>query len=143
MDVVTAFLFGVLDKVIFMRQPSDFAKKGHESLVCRLLKSLYGLKQSPRQWNKQFDDFMMLQGFTRSVEDPCVYLNRVSNDVFSLIILILYVDDMLIVAKDKLEMEKLKALLSAEFSMKDLGAAKRILGMEIHRDMKGGRLWLT
>ncbi|KAL2607982.1 hypothetical protein R1flu_026555 [Riccia fluitans] len=82
-------------------------------------------------------------GFTRSVEDPCVYLKRVSNEVFGLIILVLYVDDMLLVAKDKSEVEKVKAQLSKEFSMKDLGSTKRILGMEIHRDVKGGRLWLT
>ncbi|KAL2623059.1 hypothetical protein R1flu_003264 [Riccia fluitans] len=50
---------------------------------------------------------------------------------------------MLIVAKDKSEVEKLKAQLSVEFSMKDLGLAKNILGMEIHKDVKGGRLWLT
>ncbi|KAL2634371.1 hypothetical protein R1flu_005850 [Riccia fluitans] len=67
MDVVTTFLYGVLDEVIFMRQPLDFARKGHESLMCKLLKSLYGLKQSPQQWNKRFDDFMTSQGFIRSV----------------------------------------------------------------------------
>ncbi|KAL2652471.1 hypothetical protein R1flu_020599 [Riccia fluitans] len=133
----------MFDEVIFIRQPSGFAKKGLESLVCKLLKSLYGLKQSPRQWNKQFDDFMKSQGFTRSMENPCVYLKRVSNETLGLVILVLYVDDMLIVAKDKSEVEKLKAQLSAEFSMKDLGPSKRILCMEIHRDVKGGRLWLT
>ncbi|KAL2611476.1 hypothetical protein R1flu_023168 [Riccia fluitans] len=86
---------------------------------------------------------MKSRGFTRSMEDLCVYLKRMSNEVFSLIILVLYVDDMLIAAKDKSKVEKVKAQLSAEFSMKDLGPAKRILGMEIHRDVKGGRLWLT
>ncbi|KAL2608265.1 hypothetical protein R1flu_026838 [Riccia fluitans] len=74
MDVVTTFLYGVLDEMIFMRQPLDFARKGHESLVCRLLKSLYGLKQSPLQWNKRFDNFMKSQGFARSVKDPFVCL---------------------------------------------------------------------
>ncbi|KAL2621793.1 hypothetical protein R1flu_001998 [Riccia fluitans] len=143
MDVVTTFLYGVLDEEIFMRQPPSFARKGQESLVCRFLKSLYGLKQSPRQWNKRFDEFMKSQGFTRSVEDPCVYLKQVSNEVFGLIILVLYVDDMLIAAKDKSEVEKVKTQLSTEFSMKDFGRVKRILGMEIHRDVKGGRLWLT
>ncbi|KAL2623657.1 hypothetical protein R1flu_003862 [Riccia fluitans] len=140
MDVVTTFLYGVLDEEIFMRQPPSFVRKGQESLVCKLLKSLYGLKQSPRQWNKWFDEFMKTQGFTRSVEDPCVYLKRVNNEVFGLVILVLYVDDMLIVAKGKSEVEKVKAQLSTEFSMKDLGSAKLILGMEIHRDVKGGRL---
>ncbi|KAL2644548.1 hypothetical protein R1flu_012135 [Riccia fluitans] len=79
----------------------------------------------------------------KSVEDPCVYLKRVSNEIFGLVILILYVDDMLIVAKEKSKVEKLKAQLSAECSMKDLGLAKSIRGMEIHRDVKDGRLWLT
>ncbi|KAL2650316.1 hypothetical protein R1flu_018444 [Riccia fluitans] len=77
------------------------------------------------------------------MEDPCVYLKQVSNEVFGLVILVLYVDDMLIAAKDKSEVEKVKTHLNMEFSMKDLGPAKHILGMEIHRDVKGGRLWLT
>ncbi|KAL2624407.1 hypothetical protein R1flu_008652 [Riccia fluitans] len=101
------------------------------------------LKQSPRQWNKRFDEFMKSQRFIRSMEDPCVYLKQVSNEVFGLIILVLYVDDMLIAAKDKSEVVKVKTRFSAEFSMKDLGPTKRILGMEIHKDVKGGRLWLT
>lgn len=58
MDVVIVFLHGALDEVIYMRQPEDFFKRGKERLICWLLKSLYGLKQSPRQWNKRFDEFM-------------------------------------------------------------------------------------
>ncbi|KAL2631606.1 hypothetical protein R1flu_016292 [Riccia fluitans] len=77
------------------------------------------------------------------MEDPYVYLKRVNNEIFGLVILILYVDDILIAAKDQSEVEKLKAHLSAEFSMKDLCPAKNILGMEIHRDVKDGKLWLT
>ncbi|KAL2630871.1 hypothetical protein R1flu_015557 [Riccia fluitans] len=86
---------------------------------------------------------MKSKDFTRSVEDPCVYLKQVSNEVFGLVILVLYVDDMLIPAKDKSEVEKVKTQLSTEFSMKDLDPAKRILGMEIHKDVKGGKLWVT
>ncbi|OAE32229.1 hypothetical protein AXG93_4525s1100 [Marchantia polymorpha subsp. ruderalis] len=78
MDVVTAFLHGALNKVIYMRQPEDFLKRVKERLVCRLLKSLYELKQSPRQWNKRFDEFMHTQGFIQSAYDPCVYMKRVS-----------------------------------------------------------------
>ena len=143
MDVVTAFLYGLLDEIIFMRQPQGFTRKGYENLVCKLLKSIYGLKQSPRQWYKRFDDFMIAQGFLRSVFDPCVYMKKVSNSVFGWIILVLYVDDMLIAAKDESEVAKLKTLLSSEFSMKDLGHAKRILGMEITRDVRAGKLWLS
>ncbi len=75
--------------------------------------------------------------------DPCVYMKRVNNEVFGFIILVLYVDDMLIVARDHSEVNKLKALLSSEFQMKDLGIARRILRMEIHRDLDSGKLWLT
>lgn len=55
-----------------MRQPVDFEIKVKERLVCRLLKSLYGLKQASRQWNTRFDEFMKSQSFLRSVYDPCV-----------------------------------------------------------------------
>ena len=75
--------------------------------------------------------------------DPCVYMKRVTNSVFGWVILVLYVDDMLIAAKDQSEVTKLKAQLCSEFSMKNLGPAKKILGMEIHRDLKAGKLWLT
>jgi len=61
----------------------------------------------------------------------------------SAIYLLLYIDDMLIATKDKLEIAKLKAQLSKEFEMKDLGAAKKILGMEITRDRKSGKLYLN
>jgi hypothetical protein len=61
----------------------------------------------------------------------------------SFVYLLLYVDDMLIAAKNMLEIKKLKSLLSDEFEIKDLGAAKKILGMEIHRDRKAGKLYLS
>ncbi|OAE25973.1 hypothetical protein AXG93_1712s1530 [Marchantia polymorpha subsp. ruderalis] len=131
-----------LDEIIFMKQPISFVKKSQEEIVCILLKSLYGLEQAPRQWNKRFDDFMCTHDFKRSLFNPCVYMKRVSNENFGFIILVLYVDDMLIAARDRFEMDNLKSLLSSEFRMKDLGTATRILGMEIHRD-KNGKLWLT
>lgn len=109
MDVVTAFLYGSLEEEIYMRQPEGFTRKGKERCVCRLLKSLYGLKQSPRQWNKRFDVFMHAQDFIRSSYDPCVYMKKVDNTAFGFIVLVLYVDDMLIAAKDKSEIVKLKA----------------------------------
>lgn len=55
-----------------MKQPVGFEVKGKEMLVCRLLKSLYELKQAPRQWNTQFHEFMNTQGFLQSVYNPCV-----------------------------------------------------------------------
>nr|AAT44282.1 putative polyprotein [Oryza sativa Japonica Group] len=140
MNVKTAFLHGELEEDIYMEQPEGFVVPGKENLVCRLKKSLYGLKQSPRQWYKRFDSFMLSQKFRISNYDSCVYLKVVDGSV---IYLLLYVDDMLIAAKDKSEIEKLKAQLSSEFEMKDLGAAKKILGMEITRERHSGKLYLS
>lgn len=140
LDVKTAFLHGELEEDIYMEQPEGFITPGKENLVCKLKKSLYGLKQSPRQWYKRFDTFMQSQSFKRSDYDSCVYLKNVNG---TSIYLLLYVDDMLIAAKDKAEIEKLKEQLNSEFEMKDLGAAKKILGMEISRDRPSGKLYLS
>lgn len=79
MDVKTAFLHGDLHEEIYMQQPEGFAKKGREKLVCKLQKSLYGLKQEPRQWYQKFDAFMSSQQFTQSNEDHCLYVKRLKN----------------------------------------------------------------
>lgn len=141
LDVKTAFLHGDLEEVIFMEQPEGFKQPETEHMVCRLKKSLYGLKQSPRQWYKKFDSFMIQIGFTRCEYSYCVYVKSLEDG--SYIFLLLYVDDMLIVAKSMVEVNMLKNLLGKEFDMKDLGAARKILGMEIHRDRTAGKLWLT
>ncbi|GJW92213.1 transposable element [Tanacetum coccineum] len=115
LDVKTAFLHGDLEEEIYMSQPEGFVVQGKEDYVCKIRKSLYGLKQSPKQWAPSG----------------------------SLIYLLLYVDDMLVAAKDMEEIKKLKILLNTEFDMKDLGAARKILGMEIIRDRKHGKLFLS
>ena len=141
MDVKTAFLHGDLEEEIYMNQPDGFKVAGKEKMVCKLEKSLYGLKQSPRQWYKRFDKFMIGQKYTRSKYDHCVYLRKLQDGSF--IYLLLYVDDMLIASRSHTEIEKLKTQLNREFEMKDLGEAKKILGMEISRDRKLGRLCLS
>ena len=80
-------------------------------------------------------------GYTRCEDDCYIYVKCLDDG--SLIFLLLYVDDMLIAAKSMVDVNKLKTLLSREFDMKDLGAAKKILGMEICRDRKSERLWLS
>ena len=82
---------------------------------------------------------MVSQNFIRSEYDHCVYFKSF-NGIF---IILVYVDDMLIASKSMEEISRLKAQLSRKFEMKDLGAEKHILGMEIHRDMKNGKLWLS
>ena len=121
----------------FMVQPKWFIVQGQENLVCKLRKSLYGLKQAPRQWYKKFDSFMHRIGFKRCEVDHCCYVKSFDN---SYIILLLYVDDMLIVGFGIEEIKSLKKQLSKQFAMKDLGAAKQILGMRIIRDKANGTL---
>ena len=141
LDVKTTFLHGELEEVIYMHQPKGFVVLGAETQVCRPRKSLYGLKQSPRQWIKKFDSYMLRIGYSRCKFDCCVYM-RLWEDG-SPIYLMLYVDDMLIASKNLHEIARLKALLSREFETKNLGVAKKILGMEIHRDRDHGCPWLT
>ena len=139
-DVKTAFLHGELEEDIYMVQPEGFLSRGKEDLVCKLKRSLFGLKQAPRQWYKHFDAFMIANGFSRSKMDHCCYLKKFQG---SCTILLLYVEDMLIAGANMKEIQKLKESLAKEFAMKDLGAAKQILGMRILRDWKAGVLKLS
>ena len=131
LDVKTAFLHGELEEKIYMSQPACFIDKNHPEYVCLLNKSLYGLKQSPRQWYKRFDTFVLSIGFIRSKYDSCFYFMI---DEKCSVYLLLYVDDMLLISESMHAINNLKKQLNSEFDMKDLGSAKRILGMTIDRD---------
>ncbi|CAL8174821.1 unnamed protein product [Prunus armeniaca] len=85
-----------------MAQPEGFVEYGKENLVCRLRKSLYGLKH-PRQWYERFDYFMLKANFRRCLYDCCVYYHVFQDGMIILLFLLLYVDDMLIVVKTSLE----------------------------------------
>ena len=129
MDVRTAFLHGELEEDIYMYRPKGSYIKD-KKLVCKLQKSLYGLKRAPRQWYKRFDTFLCSINFKRADSDHCCYQRR-SGKVS--VILGIYVDDMLIASSSIKEIKLLKSQLSKEFDMKDLGKAKQILGMRISR----------
>jgi hypothetical protein len=141
MDVKTTFLHGDLEEHIYMEQAERFSQPGQQHLVCKLKKSFFGLKQSPRQWYKNFDSYMVKIAYLKCEYDYCVYVRSLDDD--SHIFLLLYVDDMLIAARSMKKVNKLKALLSKEFDMKDLGAAKQVLGMEICRDRDARKLGLS
>jgi hypothetical protein len=141
MDVKTTFIHCDLEEQIYMEQPEGFNQPGQEHLVCKLKKSLYVLKQSPRQWYKRFDFYMIKIDYRKCEYDCCVYVRSLDDGSF--IFLLLYVDDMFIAAKSIVEVNKLKVLLSKEFDMKDLSTVKKILGMEIRRDRDAKKLWLS
>eukprot|EP00253_Pinus_taeda_P006386 PITA_06386 len=98
MDVKTTFLHRDLEEEIYMKQPEGFTVKGKKELLCKLKKSLYGLKHSPRMWYQKFDTFIRGLDFTRSKAYHCVYFKLIGDRV---IYLVLYVDDMLLVGNDK------------------------------------------
>ncbi|KAL2226886.1 UNVERIFIED_CONTAM: Retrovirus-related Pol polyprotein from transposon TNT 1-94 [Sesamum indicum] len=107
MDVKTVFLHGDLEEEIYMVQPEGYNRDDQQ--VCRLKKSLYGLKQALWQWYRKFDNFMLEIDFFRCNADHCCYVKR------------------------------LKDQLSRRFDMKDLGEARQILGMKITRDKGAGK----
>lgn len=89
MDVKTTFLNGKLDEEIYMQQSVGFVEKGQEDKVCHLQKSIYGLKQSSRQWYLRFHQAVLSYDFHMNDEDHCVYIKKFED---SFIILSLYVD---------------------------------------------------
>nr|GEZ64729.1 hypothetical protein [Tanacetum cinerariifolium] len=128
MDVKTAFLNGYLNEEVYMEQPEGFVNLKYPNHVCKLKRSIYGLKQASRQWNKRFDDEIC---FTQNRDEPCVYLKASgSNTTF----LILYVDDILIMGNNIPMLQSVKTYLGRCFAMKDLGEVIYILGIKIYRD---------
>ena len=95
-DVTTAFLNGSLEEEVYMRQPEGFEAKGKEHLVCKLKKSIYGLKQSPRCWNVALDSQLSEIGFSQSKNDPCIYFKGTGDDKLYLGV---YADDIILAGK--------------------------------------------
>ena len=115
MDVKCAFLNGDLTEDIYMQKPQGFVS--NPSLVCKLKKSLYGLKQAPRAWYAKIDGFLLSLSFVRCKSDPNVYLKLMHG---SLMIVVLYVDELLITGSSKKEISSLKDVMNHAFSMKNL-----------------------
>lgn len=124
-DVSAAFLYGDISETIYMRQPEGF--EDGTNRVCKLKRSLYGLKQASRCWNQKFDDFMGSLNFVQSKEDPCLYV-RHKNAVK--IFVALYVDDGLVASNSSSEIETFISELQSKFKI----VAKELtyfLGLEI------------
>jgi hypothetical protein len=138
MEVVTAFLNGTLDEEIYMQQPEGYVEPGKEELVCRLKKSLYGLKQSPRCWNNVFKEFMLSLGFVQSVADPCVFIRVLKN---KLTIVTVHVDDLILLTDTEEEMINLKTSLANHFKMKDMGVLHYCRGvLQISQEQYIGKI---
>ena len=114
-----------------MTQPEGFLNPKNPKKVCKLRRSIYGLKQASRSWNLHFDEPIKEFGFIKNEDEPCVY-KKVSGS--AVVFLVLYVDDILIIGNDIPTLQSVKTWLGKCFAMKDLGEASRILGIQIYRD---------
>ena len=130
-DVHTAFRNGTL-------QEEGYEMKGKEQLVCKLQKSIYGLKQSSRCWNVALESQLRKMGFTQSKFDPCIYMSVGENTFYMSV----YVDDMILAGKDEAKMKSIKEELSSRFDIKDLGKLSYFLGMSIIQNKEENKIWM-
>jgi hypothetical protein len=134
MDVKTAFLNGNLTEDVYMTQPEGFVAPTNAGKVCKLQKSIYGLKQASQSWNLRFDEVVKGFGFIQSEEEPCVYKKASGSSV---VFLILYVDDILLIGNDIPMLGAAKTSLKNSFSMKDLDETTFWASKSIEIDKKG------
>ncbi|GJV69852.1 retrovirus-related pol polyprotein from transposon TNT 1-94 [Tanacetum coccineum] len=113
---------------------------GKEHMVCKLKRSIYGLKQASRQWYLKFHEVMSKFQFKKNAVDQCIYLKLSGSKFF---ILVLYVDDIILASNDLNMLYETKRFLSENFEMKDLGEASYVIGIEIYRDRSRGILGLS
>ncbi|RVX07666.1 Retrovirus-related Pol polyprotein from transposon TNT 1-94 [Vitis vinifera] len=134
-DVKNAFLHGELSEEVYMDLPLGcMVSEKQCQKVCKLKKSLYGLKQSPRAWFGRFTKSMRAFGYRQSNSDHTLFLKKKHGKITALIV---YVDDMVVTGNDPEERKALQNYLSREFEMKDLGPLKYFLGIEVSRSSEG------
>ena len=139
MDVKTAFLYPVIEDEVYISIPEGYQEfhpdKKFTEEVFRLQKTLYGLRQSPLAWYRVVDSFLCSKGLIRSNEDSSLYISE------SLIV-ILFVDDILLFAKDMATIQEAKGWLTSQYRMTDLGELRQFLGMQIMRNRKDREMFL-
>jgi hypothetical protein len=117
-----------LEEKIFMTQPDGFVVKGQEDKVCKLMNSLYGMKQAPKKWHEKFDVTLISAGFSIHEADRCVHYHHGGGQG---VILCLYVDDILIFETSVDVINEVKTFLCQSFDMKDMGEADVILNIKL------------
>ena len=135
LDVKNAFLNGDLEEEVYMDIPPGIESPATANRVCKLKKSLYGLKQSPRAWFDRFSKVLKRYGYNQCQTDHTLFIKHFLAG--KIVVLIVYVDDIILTGNSTAEINKLKELLAREFEIKDLGNLKYFLGMEVARTRKG------
>lgn len=137
LDVNNAFLHGDLSEEVYMTLPPGYCREGEilpPHAVCKLHKSIYGLKQASRQWFAKFSTALLDIGFLQSHADNSLFL-RTRGGAF--VALLVYVDDIVIATNCEKEAHELKTYLDSRFRLKDLGELKYFLGIEVARSQHG------
>ena len=129
-DISHAFIHGELEEEIYMKQPEGFEEMGPD-YVCKLQRSLYGLKQAGRVWNKKLHSVLTLIGFKRLESDRSIYL-YLRDDVK--IIMPIHVDDLTLASNSQSAIDHVVKELAQHFKLRDLGPTTFLLGIEITRD---------
>eukprot|EP00952_Eustigmatos_sp_NYUAD-ZCMA_P012773 51124-Eustigmatos_ZCMA.PRE.1 len=132
MDVETAFLNARVRGDVYVKQPQGYERRGPNGveLVCRLHRSLYGLKDSPHNWNDELDAWLQQYGLVPTTADVCVYVKGSTDAEGGILIVLVYVDDLVIVGSSRRTIHAFKQAISGKFKMKDLGELRWVLGME-------------
>jgi hypothetical protein len=133
LDVNNAFLHGELNEEVYMKLPPGYVIKG-ENKVCKLTKSLYGLKQASRQWFAKFSTTLLKHGFVQSKSDYSLFTCSQGSTFLALLV---YVDNIVIASNNGDAITQLITFLNNQFKLKDLGDLKFFLGLEIARTSKG------
>jgi len=134
MDVKTTFLNGDLKENVFMSQPEGFSVKGHEYKVCKLLKSLYALKQEPRAWYEKLTEHLLKLNFKHyDLDDATLFLKKVGKTI---VYLMVYVDDLLMTWNNESYIASIKKELKKGFKMNDLGYVHYYISIEVTQHSK-------
>lgn len=134
LDVKGAYLHGRLKEELYMQQPKGFQQRGKEKLVCKLQRSLYGLKQGARVWNETIRGILEAMGFRQSAADPCLFTKRTAG---GLIYLLIYVDDILVACVSEEEITKVEYELKKKLTLSSLGDVSCFLGIRVRKDVNG------